>query len=124
MPSRLVAYLLSWLVLAVVLGGCRCGTGAGDTSVCEDPPPCEIRHAAAVLMFSKKSCESAVSSSWCGVNAQKLAECLRDAKICLEMGTSRDAIAAALEASACAEQFKAWDGCFANGEADDIDFDD
>jgi len=74
-------------------------------------------------MFSRKGCTSAIDNTWCGVNAQALAECLQNAKVCLQSGTTREVIAGVLAASVCAAEFEEWDGCFANGEADSGDSD-
>ena len=110
--TLLVAAVLAW-------PACQCGTGAGETTVCEaPPPPCGEGQMSALDVFSRRGCSGAVESYWCGVNAQELAQCLRDAQVCLELGSTRDQISAALAVSACAAQFEAWDTCFANGEAE------
>lgn len=112
-------------VAALMLSGCHCGTGAGSPAVCGDPrPQCEAALASAVDLFSIRGCEKAIRNYWCGVHAQRLAECLRDAAVCLETPSTRDAVKVALAAGVCAAQFQEWDGCYANGEAGGGDFDD
>ena len=106
------------LAVAALWPACNCGTGAGDSTVCEAPPPvCEDSQVSALEVFSLHGCMSAVDNYWCGVNAQELAQCLRDAQVCLQQGGTRAEINAALAASPCAAQFAQWDGCYGNGEA-------
>lgn len=114
---------LHWIIVVGALAGC--GTGAGDSAVCQEPPPsCGGNLISAVDMFSRNGCNGAIASSWCGVNAQALAECLHDAQVCLQLGSTREAVAAVLAVSVCAAEFAEWDDCFANGEADSGDDDD
>ena len=106
------------LAVAALWPACNCGTGAGDSTVCNSAPPaCEDGQVSALDVFSVQGCTGAVDNYWCGVNAQELAQCLRDAQVCLQQGGTRAEINAALAASPCATQFAEWDGCFANGEA-------
>ena len=103
-------------ILGAIAG---CGTGAGDSSVCQEPPPsCEGALVGAVDMFSRKGCNEAIDNYWCGVNAQALAECLNNAQVCLQSGATRETIAAVLAASVCAAEFEEWDSCFGNGDTD------
>ncbi len=119
-----------WLLSIAFLGAIAgCGTGAGDNAVCQEPPAtCAAGLVAAVDMFSREGCNGAIDSYWCGVHAQDLAECLQNAQVCLEGGTTRETIAGVLAASVCAAEFIEWDDCFANGDADggggDSDWDD
>jgi len=119
---------ISLVLLALIVSGCNCGTGAGDPAPCLAPPPaCESGQVSAVEVFSRRGCVSAVTNHWCGVKAQELAQCLADAQMCLQRWTTQEQINTALAASACAAQFEAWDTCFANGEAEgdgDDDWDD
>ncbi len=106
------------LTAAAMWPACNCGTGAGDPAPCQAPPPvCEDGQVSALEVFSLQGCNSAVNNYWCGVNAQELAQCLRDAQVCLQAGGTRAELNAALAASPCAAQFQEWDGCFGNGEA-------
>ncbi len=101
-----------------------CGSGSGESQVCQQPLVCGQNQASALEVFSRRGCQYSVESYWCGVNAQRLAECLHQAQVCLESGLTRDQVKAALIASVCAAEFKNWDECFANGEAGDVSFDD
>lgn len=114
--ARQGRWLLSVAVFATFAG---CGTGAGDSAVCQEPPPtCEGALVSAVNMFSRDSCNAAIDNYWCGVNAQALAECLHLAQVCLESGATRETIAGVLAASACAAEFAEWDDCFGNGDVE------
>ena len=94
-----------------------CGTGSGDPAVCSEPAPaCAGNQVAAIDVFSSAGCEGAIDNHWCGVHAQALAECLQHAAVCLELGSTRDAINTALAASVCAAELAEWDDCFANGD--------
>lgn len=110
----------SWLISIVILGAIAgCGTGAGDSAVCQEPPAtCAAGLVAAVDTFSREGCYGAIDSYWCGVNAQALAECLQNAQVCLQSGSTREQIAGVLAASVCAAEFAEWDDCFANGDTD------
>ncbi|MBA3457596.1 MAG: hypothetical protein H0T42_31230 [Deltaproteobacteria bacterium] len=121
--------LHSFIVVGIVGALAACGSGAGDPAVCQEPTPrCDFDLVAAVDTFSRESCESAIDNYWCGVNAQALAECLHNAQVCLQTGTTRETIASVLAASVCAQEFEEWDDCFGNGDTDsdhdDDDWDD
>lgn len=127
-PSASTRRWSSRLLLCLGLAGglVGCGTGAGDTTVCQEPPPsCEAGLVSAVDMFSRKGCYDAIDNTWCGVNAQALAECLQNAQVCIRSGVTREVIAGVLAAGVCAAEFEEWDGCFGNGDTDsDSDDDD
>jgi hypothetical protein len=102
-----------------------CGAGAGDTAVCSEPrPTCATALVSAVDMFSRQGCYAAIENTRCGVHAQALAECLQDAAVCVQSGTTREAIAGVLAAGVCAAEFAEWDDCFGNGDTDGGDDDD
>ncbi len=116
-----------WLLPLAFLAAC--GTGAGDSTVCQEPAPsCGEALVGAVDVFSRKGCYEAIENYWCGVNAQALAECLQNAQVCVESGATRETIAGVLAASVCAAEFAEWDDCFGNGDTDgdgdDHDWDD
>lgn len=106
-----------WISVSVCLAVAACGTGSGDPAVCSEPAPsCAAHQLAAIDVFSSDGCERAIDNHWCGVNAQALAECLQEAAVCVELGSTRDAIHAAIAASVCAAELAEWDDCFANGD--------
>jgi hypothetical protein len=128
MPNRRRApRLLLWFGLIGAMTGC--GTGAGDSTVCGEPPPsCEAALVSAVGSFSADGCVEAIDNYWCGVHAQALAECIHNAQICVKTGITRDELAGILAASVCAAEYIEWDDCFGNGgdvdSGDDDDWDD
>lgn len=116
LPMRSPSLRRSSIPLALAVALSACGN-SGDPAVCREPPPtCEAALISAVGLFSDQGCEKAIDSYWCGVDAQRLAECLHDAQVCVSAGSTRDSLKSLLAASVCAAEFAEWDGCFANGE--------
>jgi hypothetical protein len=103
------------LAFALPLTGCDCN--GGDPAVCNEPRSiCAPTEVNAIDVYSDQGCKRSIGNVYCGVESQALAECLQAAAVCLQGGTTRDAVQAALAASVCAAEFAEWDGCFANGE--------
>jgi hypothetical protein len=106
-----------------------CATDAGDPTVCrEQRPACAADQVSALETFSYDGCVGAIERSDCGAAAQAVAECIYAASVCVPVGSTNDAVVAALVAAGCAAEHDEWTDCkvdslSSGGSWDDDDWD-